>query len=102
MSKKANPIEVVFLILLAAGVLLGIWVHCSGCTHDGCEPGDQRCQGINVETCNGDEDWYVSEHCDAVEPIDLNWTCCWVETEGVVACVPAAECKPVDGGDDGN
>lgn len=90
---RLKPTEVIAGVLLAAALLVGAWVHC-GCESDGCEPGGNRCRRDNVETCNGDGDWYVSDHCATYGE---EWTCCLAEdADGLFyACEPAAVC---DGG----
>jgi len=91
-----NCVEALFLVLLAIAIVLGIWVAITGC-HDGCQPESMRCRGDRVEVCNADQDWYVRDRCDTVEPVDWNWVCCWVPDEDLYACVPEVECE-ADGG----
>lgn len=90
---KLNLIEALFLVCLALAIVLGVWVALTGCASDGCEPETMRCRGNAVEQCNADEDWYVVEHCDGIEPVELDWTCCYVSDQGVYACVPAVDCE---------
>jgi len=95
--KTIQLVEALFLVCLAIAVVLGLWVALTGCQHDGCEPAEQRCRGNRVETCDGDEDWYTSEDCDQVEPVDLDWVCCYVQQQDLYACIPRDKCE-VDGG----
>lgn len=99
MGKNLKPVEflaaVLFLVCIVIGILVALNV--AGCQHDGCQPTEQRCRSNNVETCNADEDWYVSEHCGHVEPVAWDWVCCYIEKSDLYACVPADECE-VDGG----
>lgn len=86
-------VKALAMVLVALAILIAIWFTATGCVHDGCEPETMRCKGNNVEECNADADWYVVEHCDGEEPVDLDWVCCYVEAQGLFACVPAEECE---------
>jgi hypothetical protein len=90
--KKINYLNALLVSIAAALAVILAWLLLSGCAHDGCKAEAMRCRSNSVEQCNADGDWYVVEHCDGIDPVDWNWTCCYLEQQDLYACLPAAEC----------
>lgn len=73
--------------LLAAIVVIVVALASMSC-HDGCDPEETRCSGTRVEICNAEEDWELVMDCDSVEPVEMDWQCCFEAEFEEHGCVP--------------
>jgi hypothetical protein len=87
-----------FLIGLIGLVLM---VQCVAC-HDGCKKEETKCDGTKVMICNASEDWELVMDCGEIEPVEMDWTCCYMDVIDEYACLPVEECGGIvfDGGGD--
>jgi len=88
----ASYVKALLMVIFALVVVAVVWGALCGCEHDGCEPEAMRCRDNAVEQCNADADWYTVEHCDGIEPAELDWVCCAAGGD-LLACLPVEECE---------
>ena len=81
MMKRQKQLLMSVLMYVMIACLLMFLLVTWGCTSDGCEHLETRCKGQVAQVCDDASNWSDSMDCSAIEPLELNWTCCFVSDD---------------------